>query len=316
MKKVKIVLFLCILLCLSSSIQIHAANTAEVKARWYDTGYYPLYPGNEEWQKHDMFATLDILNPPHDLLLGMSTQELANLMQEHPLMSQSTAYYGEDGNQDYGTFYAFMETNSDIFYELLRREDGFSCILEAYRSHEIDTELLNKTEYASVQEAHRAHTMWWQEIYGCQFINHYAHHFTESEHKLACEIIAQKKELYKALSDTNLYYLDLHDLDQGPAKEVTAIRTNYLTEAQIQEKEERLKAAQEQMEQSVTQVEQAENSVEQAETQVMQAKNIVEEGENEDEDRDTAKAPLWIAAMAGIGCLLGGGLMILRRKKK
>lgn len=119
-----LVMFGVMLTCLSYSLQVQAAITEEVKARWYDSRYYPIYPGNEEWQKHDMFATLDILNPPHDLLLSMSTQELAGLMQEHPLMSQITSYYGEDGHQNYETFYGFMEINSDIFYELLRRENA------------------------------------------------------------------------------------------------------------------------------------------------------------------------------------------------
>lgn len=39
-------------------------------------------------------------------------------------MSQITSYYGEDGHQNYETFYGFMEINSDIFYELLRRENA------------------------------------------------------------------------------------------------------------------------------------------------------------------------------------------------
>ncbi len=290
-------LVLCIALLLIGSLQVQAATTEEVKERWYDTHYYPLYPGNEEWQKHDMFATLDILNPPHDLLLSMSTQELAALMQEHPLMSQITTYYGEDGNQDYGIFYAFMETNSDIFYELLRREDGFTCILEAYRNHEIDTELLNKTDYASVEEADRAHTMWWQEIYGCQFIRYYAPHFTESEYGKACEIIEEKKEQYATLSDTNLYYLDLPDIEPGTTKEAPAVRTNYLSEAQIQEKEERLTTAQKHMEKVENQVEEPSNAVDDA------AK------------KDVTKLPFILATVVAIACLVGCVFVMMRKKK-
>ena len=47
---------------------MNATTAKEVKERWYDTRYYPIYHGNEEWQKHSMFDTLDILNPPLDLL--------------------------------------------------------------------------------------------------------------------------------------------------------------------------------------------------------------------------------------------------------
>lgn len=293
-------LFFCMVLCFTNGVVVFASATQEVKERWYDTRYYPLHQYNEEWGKHDMLATLDILNPPHDLLLSMPTEELAELMQVHPLMSQITQYWDTNGEQDYAAFYEFMEENSDIFYELLRRKDGFACILEAYRKHEIDVELLNKQDYATVEEASKAYDMWWQEIYGCQFIRHYAHYFTEGEYKLALEVMKEKAEVYKGLSDTNLYYLDLPQVEWTAPVDSPAVRTNYLTEEQIQNKEKILAAALAEIELQKQQ-EQVSDSIEEAEQDVKEAKPVTEEPEvkkTQKQEKQTGGLP-----MAGI--LLG-----------
>lgn len=310
-----LLIVLSLLLCLASgfqtTFQVQASTTQEVKERWYDTLYYPLYQGNEEWQKQDMLATLDILNPPHDLLLSMPTEELAALMQEHPLMSQITSYWGENGEQDYNTFYAFMEVNSDIFYELLRREDGVTCILEAYRKHEIDVDLLNTEDYASVEEAGKALDMWWQEIYSCQFIRHYAHHFSENEYKLALEVMAEKTEVYKGLSDTNLYYLDLPQLEWSAPVESPAVRTNYLAEEQIQNKEKMLADALAEMEKDES-LEQIAEEIEETEDEPEQVSQEPVGSREKRKEKQTGSLPIMGFVLGMVSVIIG----VLRGRKK
>lgn len=271
-----IAICICFVTCFFDTVVVNAATAEELKERWYDTRYYPLYYGSEEWQKHGLFDTLDILNPPLDLLLSMSTKELAELMQEYPLMGQMNTYFDTDGNQDYVTFFCFIETNCDIFYELLRREDGITCLLEEYRTHELDVEKFNEDGAASAQ-------MRDAETFGCQFIRYYAHHFTDSEYALASQIIEEKKELYSPLDDRFLYYVDLPEIEPPTGEEVGDIRTNYLSPEEIQEKEDQLAAA-------LPPVQSKENGLQ-------------------------TKRMIVVGAIIGVVCVAGGFVFIRRRRK-
>lgn len=232
------IIFTSFVTCFFNSTVVNATTTEELKEQWYDTRYYPIYQGNEDNEKHNYADILDILNPPLDLLLSMSTEELAKLMQDYPCMGQMTTYFDTNGNQDYETFYMFCELNSDIFYELLRREDGITCLLEEYRTHELDVEKLNSGEYSTEIDQ-----MWLTEIFGCQFIRYYAHHFTDNEYSLASQIIEEKRELYTACNDTLLYYFDLPEIEPSTEEKGNTIRTNYLRPDEIQEKEDKLAEA-------------------------------------------------------------------------
>ena len=169
-------------------------SAEELKAGWYDTHFYPLYQGSEYWQKYNMDETLDILNPPADLLESMSTEKLAELMQKYPCLSQITSYYGEDGMPDYGMMFSFLECQSDIFNELMRRDDGALSLMKAYQNSGVDAEwLLNDNAiWESVDETYR----YYAEIFGAQFIRYYAERFTDEERELADQIIEEKKKIY------------------------------------------------------------------------------------------------------------------------
>lgn len=313
-----IAIFTCFMTCFLNAIVVNATTAEEVKERWYDTRYYPLYQGNEEWQKHDMLDTLDILNPPLDLLFSMSTEELAELMQEYPLMAQITTYFGPDVTQDYVTFFSFVEANCVIFYELLRREDGITCLLEEYRTHELDVEKLNENVHSSLEIMQ----MWHTEIFGCQFIRYYAHHFTDNEYALASQIIEEKKELYSLLDDRLLYYLDLPEIEPPTGEEVSDIRTNYLRSEEIQEKEDILAAA-------LLQMQSKENSLPTVTPDTEDSNTANQEENNESivaEPDDKAatesvgneshqKVMIVVGAIIGVVCVIGGFVLIRQRSK-
>ncbi len=125
------------------SADLSTESMIRMKNSWYETRYYPIYYGNPEWGKHSMDEVFDANNPPLDLLFSMSSEELAALLFESPYLTQMLAYYGEDGHIDYSTMFWFLELHSDIFYELLRREDGVTAILVQYQNSGIDEQWLD-----------------------------------------------------------------------------------------------------------------------------------------------------------------------------
>ncbi len=292
-----IALFTCLVTCFFNIAAVSAATAQELKEQWYDTHYYPIHQeSNGEWnhaKEYSYFEILDLMNPPLDLLPGMSTEELAGLMQEYPLMGQMMTYFGPDGEQDYITFFMFIETNCDIFYELLRREDGITCLLEEYRTNEPDAEKLNECTTTS--------QTWCAELFGCQFIRYYAHHFTDNEYALASQIIEEKKELYSLLNDGALYYFDLPEIERSSGEETGSIRTNYLYPEEIQEKEDKLAAA-------LLQMQSKESSLQ---TETLDTGDSIAAAPKE-ENGSHWKLIIVVGAMIGVVCGVGGFVCVRR----
>ena len=316
-----IAIFTCFMSCLLNTMVVDAATTEEVTAeekknQWYDTGYYPLHQGIEEWQ-YNYPDVLDILNPPPDLLLSMPTEELADLMQEYPLMWQMMTYFGPDGQQSYTTFFAFMEDHCDIFYELLRREDGISCLLEEYRTNEyIWKRKNNEFSYDEIDQ------MFLAEIFGCQFIRYYSHHFTDNEYQLASQIIEEKKELYSITTD-DLYYLDLPEIEPPSGEEVSSIRTNHLSPEEIEEKEDKFATALLQMESTEKSLptltpDTEDSNITKPEDDI---ESIAAEADNNTatepaENEIQQKVMILVGAIIVLVGVIGGFLLIRRRKKE
>ena len=219
-------------------------SVEDMKARWYDTHYYPLYYGCEEWKnpyndyKYTLMELIDILNPPEDLLISMPSQELAQLMQEHPTICRVMQLLGEGMIPDFEWLFLILERESEIFYELLRREDGIASILQAYKDN-VYIEL-------SYNQDSDIGKLWYAEMLGCHFILNYSSLFTESEYIMAKEILEEKsKRYYAELKDHQIEYMSLGDLTMEPpsGEPIKKIRTKYLDEDEIQEKEDRLEAA-------------------------------------------------------------------------
>lgn len=159
---------------------------------WYNTRQHPYTWDYEGQRKYDFLDNLDILNPPPDLLLSMSTEELAEFIQEYPLMEQIITYFNIDETQNYDIYFRFLEMFSDAFYELLRREDGITCLLKEYRAHKLNVQMINEWE-PEVWSPVGLRKMWYAELIGCQFIRCYAHQFTEYEFEMVSQIIEEKK---------------------------------------------------------------------------------------------------------------------------
>lgn len=281
----------------------------EMKEQWYETHYYPLPRGSEEWYnaKCDFFEFYDLMNPPLDLLPSMSTQELAKLMQDYPDMDRMMIFFDEEGNQDYSAFFGAIESDSDIFYELLRREDGITCLLEEYRARDVEAFTVDGD-----------HMKFYTEIFGCQFIRYYAHHFTESEYALASQIIEEKREQYSTLDNTKLYYLDLPEIEAPTGEEVGDIRTNYMWLEEVREREDRraIVQLQQQSKENSVQTETPDTEDSNATGQEENNESITTEAvENESEQSNQRLLITIMIAVIGVACVAGGIVFICRRRK-
>ena len=214
------------------------ANAGSLKDTWYETRYYPIYLGNPEWGKHDMNEMFDVNNPPLDLLLSMSSDELADLLFESPYLNQMLTYYGEDGHIDYSMMFSFLELHSDIFYELLRRDDGITAILAQYQNSGIDTGWFEDESYNSSDEEWNRFLA---EVFGSQFIHYYSEVFTKEETDLAMQIISEKNSVYLNSSNSDPEYFNADDIDYYDGNSAGDIRVMYMTQDAISERENSLK---------------------------------------------------------------------------
>lgn len=304
----------CFLIFFSLTLPVDAATVEEVKQRWYDTRYYPIYYGNEEWQKHDMLDALYIMNPPEDLLISMPTEELAQLMQEHPCLYQMMTYYDEDGRQDYMSLFMFLELHSDIFYEILRREDGIICLMKEYETNDVDLDIIGAEPYIYDKENT---DKWYAELFGCQFIMHYSHCFTDDEYAMASRILAEKSVQYsEKLREGTLYWLKLQNLEPDPptGEAVSNIRTNYLTTEEIQEKEDRLETARLAMREESAQKQESEVP----ESIVTQEDDEVVSGLPEEDVEDGENSDKWLiiaGVVMGVICVVAGGVFVRQKRR-
>ena len=188
------------------------SEETSLKDTWYETHYYPIYPGNDEWGKHNMDEVFDINNPPSDLLDSMPSDELADLLFASPYLEQMLTYYGEDGHIDYSMMFEFLELHSDIFCELLRRDDGITEILKWYQNSGVDLQWFESESYNSSDEERRRFLA---EIFGSQFIRSYSGVFTKEETEFAKQIIAEKNDIYLEAPNADGEYFNTSDIDHS-----------------------------------------------------------------------------------------------------
>ncbi len=212
-----------------------SSNDDSLKNTWYETRYYPIYMGGPEWGKHGMEETFDVNNPPLDLLFSMPSDELAALLFESPYLTQMLDYFREDGHIDYSTMFGFLELHSDIFYELLRREDGIMAILEHYQNSGIDIQWFEDENYDSLDKK------WLAEVFGSQFIRSYSVIFTKEETDLAKQIISEKNNVYLNTEKANQEYFNVSDIEYHDGNRAGDVRVMYMTQDQISERENSFK---------------------------------------------------------------------------
>ena len=206
-----------------NEVQELSSNDDSLKNTWYETRYYPIYMGGPELGKHGMEEIFDVNNPPLDLLFSMPSDELAALLFESPYLTQMLTYFGEDGHIDYSTMFGFLELHSDIFYELLRREDGIMAILEHYQNSGIDIQWFEDENYDSLDKK------WLAGGFGSQFIRSYSVIFTKEETDLAKQIISEKNNVYLNTEKANQEYFNVSDIEYHYGNGAVDVRVMNMT---------------------------------------------------------------------------------------
>lgn len=214
-------------------------TSEDLKNKWYETRFYPIFYDDNLWAKYDLETFYDIENPPMDLLLTMPSDELAKLMMYYPHVLHVTNFWGTDGEQEYDTFFSFCESFSDIFYVLLKRDDGITSLLNAYRISGATAEWLvgDGRNWTTSDDMFR----WYAEVACSQFITHYADHFSPEECELANEIIDEKNEIYSRTDELTTYYLNMSHIEVNENYTKEIVRSNYLTDSEIRKKEKVIK---------------------------------------------------------------------------
>lgn len=151
-----------------------------------------MNPESDEWMKYGLEDTLDILNPPEELLHSFSTEELAELMMDYPYLWVLTSY--EFDKMD--TFFCYLD-NCDIYNELMSRDDGVSCLLKEYQKSDFNVNLCNEDPYMVWGYNPMANA----EVFGCKFIVYNSSDFDKEEYELCYQVMLEKTDLYSALND-------------------------------------------------------------------------------------------------------------------
>ena len=169
-------------------VESHAMNVSEMKDLWHVTKEYPISGEKESFVKYGYEGVIDILNPPSDVLTNMTSEELANLMMDYPLMWVILSYEFDQAD----LFFDYLERNCDVYKELLRRDDGIRCILERYRNSDFNpgacfddpNVLFNHNKEFSA------------EVFGCQFIKLMGKKISGKDMALVKKTMKEKSELY------------------------------------------------------------------------------------------------------------------------
>ncbi len=161
MKKL-IILFLCFALCLSLSAcggsKPAPSDTAQTPEPTPETPspspevdwYYPITPDDEEYQKLSSTEIMELCNMPVELLEKASTEYLADLVLDYPLLS---SFFSAYDNVDFAlsNFCRF----SNIFEEFFSRSDAYDVLLEKYSTLTVDYNVPSEEDLLRLQEAEK-----------------------------------------------------------------------------------------------------------------------------------------------------------------
>ena len=182
-----------------------ASNVEEIKSRWYIDRDYPVLIGSNDWGMYDFAEMVDILNPPEDLLMELTSQELSDLLLKYPY------YCNMSGYDDISYFFDFMENYCYIYCELLDREDGVKELLNTFRANEVDINNINEKPEIVVSDQKVLF-----ELFVCRFIKLHRNELDEKDLAYFCEIAEGKKNKYAMITngDVSIYLLSELSMDE------------------------------------------------------------------------------------------------------
>ncbi len=102
-----------------------------------ESWYYPVLPGDEEWNKMSMLETFAICDMPESLLKNSSTEHLAKLVLDYPFLLDIRTY---DETAD-GVEHLMRKSN--IIREFFSRANAIDILLDEYGKFGVDYDVLS-----------------------------------------------------------------------------------------------------------------------------------------------------------------------------
>ncbi|MCR4598533.1 MAG: hypothetical protein K5678_05840 [Acetatifactor sp.] len=130
------------LFCALFIFPFHVMAAENSSEKWRDTRDYPLQYGDEELIAMPFEKQLELLNPPKELLEEFTTEELADLILRHPLLSEMLGIF----DFDMPAFFERLENYSSIFSELEDRDGANKAVLETMNDRVLDVDQINAFE--------------------------------------------------------------------------------------------------------------------------------------------------------------------------
>lgn len=201
------------------SLNVNAAEKNELKSRWYEKNEYPIMVGSEEWKNIEYLEKLDILNPPHEVLKEMNTEEIVSLLIDYPYLNDMIGAY-----DDIYFFFGFLEKHCDFYNEFRDRDDGWKVLLDQYEANKLDYEYLNKhpeAYYLGIPEIKL-------EFFVCQYMFQFKDEMPNEAYDRFITIMKKNKCNYEQLEKrslfTELYYwnVDYSSIENNMIQYITA----------------------------------------------------------------------------------------------
>ena len=142
MKKIKrsaliIAVLLLVVVAIPSPMHAESLTKLSLSAE-AESWYYPVLPGDEEWNKMSLEDIIVSINMPQHMIACCSTEKLASLVLDCPLLINITLYdFPDDG-------IAFFVNSSNIFKEFFNRTDCLDVLLEKFSNLNVDYSMLEK----------------------------------------------------------------------------------------------------------------------------------------------------------------------------
>ncbi len=144
MKKIKrtaliIAVLLLIIVAIPSPMHAESLTKHSLSAE-AESWYYPVLPGDDEWDAMTIQERYAVCNMPEELLIMCSTERLADLLLDHPLILGFWAY---DNTAD---GLAHLDRMSNIYGEFFSRQEAIDVLIEKFSENEVDYELMKEEQ--------------------------------------------------------------------------------------------------------------------------------------------------------------------------
>ncbi len=172
-----------------------AKSSEEYKRMWVEKNSYPMDIREIEMNRLSLVEAMDALNPPDDLVQVLSTEKLAELLLDYPLLWMIISYDYSD--REY--FWEFMK-NCKIYSELIERDDGIDCLIDKYYKNDFDVLKYNDNPLLLISKDEDLMS----EIFCCQFFSRFFQTFADNNNEFYEDVFESKKTQYSSIENDHI----------------------------------------------------------------------------------------------------------------